>query len=366
METQITPATELIELHGTHTLERGGELYNLSVAVERFGPEGAPVVLVFTGLSPSAHIASSEKDPSKGWWEFIVGSGKAIDTDKYHLVCVNSIGSCKGSTGPASIDPRTGESYDKDFPDITVWDIAEFTARAMEQIDITDIHCVVGPSMGGMTALAWIACRPGRTKHMLNISSASEADPFAIALRSLQREIIKADPEYIQGRYGKDMSPVPGMVLARVLGLISYRSGIEWRNRFGRQRTTVESAYPDQEFEIESYLKRNAERFCKEFDPNSYIKLSQSMDWFSFREKYAEPARQIAICGLRTASVMAVSSDMLFPVYQQRALYDLLVNSGSEVDYHLVECPYGHDAFLVEEQQFSNLISEYMQKTAPD
>lgn len=366
MESQITPATQLIELHGTHPLERGGELENPSVAVERFGSIDAPVILVFTGLSPSAHIASSEKDPTKGWWEFVVGPGKAIDTDKYHLVCVNSVGSCKGSTGPASIDPRTGQPYGENFPDITVWDIAEFTAKAMEQIGITDIHCVVGPSMGGMTALAWVACRPGRTKHMLNISSASEADPFAIALRSLQREIIKSDPDFQQGRYGNDLSPIPGMVLARMLGLISYRSGIEWRNRFGRQRTTKDSAYPDQEFEIESYLKRNAERFCKEFDPHSYIKLSQSMDWFSFREKYAEPARQIAISGLRTASVMAVSSDMLFPVYQQRALFDLLVNSGVEVDYHLVECPYGHDAFLVEEQQFSDLILEFMDKTTPD
>lgn len=360
MESETTLATELIELRGTHTLERGGQLKNPSIALERFGPKSAPVVLVFTGLSPSAHIASSLKDPSKGWWEFVVGPAKPIDTNKFQLICMNSIGSCKGSTGPASIDPKTGEAYGKDFPDVTIWDIANFTAKALDQIGVIDIHCVVGPSMGGMTALAWIVSQPGRTKHMLNISSAIEADPFAIALRSLQREIIKSDIDYKQGNYSKDLPPINGMILARNLGLISYRSGIEWRNRFGRKRTSSENENPEQEFEIQAYLKKNAERFCKAFDPNSYIKLSQCMDWFSLNEKFTAPTQEIEASGLQSASVAAVSSDLLFPEYQQRALYNLLVRSGVETEFHLIDCPYGHDAFLVEEQQFSELISGYM------
>ena len=360
MDSETALATEFIELPGSHKLELGGQLTNPVIAVERFGPLDAPVVLVFTGLSPSAHIASSPKDRSKGWWEFVVGPGKPIDTNRFHLVCVNSVGSCKGSTGPTSIDPGTGLAYGKEFPDITVWDIADFTAKAMDQIGINDIHCVVGPSMGGMTALAWVTGQVGRTQHMINISSALEADPFAIALRSLQREIIKSDVDYKQGNYGVGFSPFSGMILARTLGLISYRSGIEWRNRFGRQRTTSASAKPEQEFEIESYLARNAERFCENFDPDSYIKLSHCMDRFSLDEKFSDPIQAITRSGLQTASVAAVSSDLLFPEYQQQALYDLLVKADVETEFHLVECPYGHDAFLIEEKQVSDLISKYM------
>ncbi|MFB3099857.1 MAG: alpha/beta fold hydrolase, partial [Gammaproteobacteria bacterium] len=226
-------ATELITIPGIQTLEKGGELNNPVVALERLGSESSPVILIFTGLSPGAHVASSEKDKSPGWWEFMVGAGKAIDTNKFQVICVNSIGSCRGSTGPASINPDTGDYYGADFPDITVWDIARLSGLALAEIDIKDIYCVVGPSMGGMTALAWILSYPERTRHMINISAAVEADPFAIAIRSVQREIIHTDPDFMDGNYAIDAEPLTGMMLARKLGLISYRSTSEWRNRFG-------------------------------------------------------------------------------------------------------------------------------------
>ena len=203
------------------TLDKGGELNNAVVALERLGAESATVILIFTGLSPGAHVASSEKDKSPGWWEFMVGAGKAIDTNKFHVICVNSIGSCRGSTGPASINPDTGDYYGADFPDITIWDIARLTGLALEQINIKDILCVVGPSMGGMIALAWVISYPERTRHLINISAAVEADPFAIAIRSVQREIIHTDPDFMSGDYQMDHEPLTRMMLVRKLGTIS-------------------------------------------------------------------------------------------------------------------------------------------------
>ena len=347
------PATELVTIPGLQTLEKGGELNNPVVAMERLGPASAPVILIFTGLSPGAHVTSSEKDRTPGWWEFMVGAGKAIDTNRFHVVCVNSIGSCRGSTGPASINPDTGDYYGADFPDITIWDIARLTGLALAEIGLQDIYCVVGPSMGGMIALAWIISYPQRTRHMINISSAMESDPFAIAIRSVQREIIQSDPEFMEGRYAIDAEPLTGMMLARKLGLISYRSTSEWRNRFGRKEDGTGS-------EIESYLQFNADKFCRDFDANCYIKLSQMMNWFSLMDEINSPVDDLAASILETALVVAVSTDILFPPHQQRELSTMLSKSGIETSYHEIDCPHGHDAFLIDEDNFSTVIYDYL------
>lgn len=338
------PATELITIPGVQTLDKGGELNNPVVAMERLGAEFAPVILIFTGLSPGAHVASSEKDKSPGWWEFMVGAGKAIDTNKFHVICVNSIGSCRGSTGPASINPDTGDYYGADFPDITIWDIARLTGLALEQINIKDILCVVGPSMGGMIALAWVISYPERTRHMINISAAVEADPFAIAIRSVQREIIHTDPDFMDGDYPMDAEPLTGMMLARKLGLISYRSTSEWRNRFGRKEDGTGS-------EIEAYLQFNAERFCRDFDANCYIKLSQTMNWFALTEEINDPVDEFTASKLESALIISVASDILFPPHQQQELSELLNKSGIDTTFQEIDCPHGHDAFLIDEKK---------------
>jgi homoserine O-acetyltransferase len=347
------PATEMLMIPGVQTLEKGGELNNPVVAVERLGPEHAPVILIFTGLSPGAHVASSEKDKSPGWWEFMVGAGKAIDTNKFQVICVNSIGSCLGSTGPASINPETGDYYGADFPDITIWDIARLTGLALAEIDVQEIFCVVGPSMGGMTALAWVISYPQTTQHMINISAAVEADPFAIAIRSVQREIIYTDPEFMDGNYAIDAEPLTGMMLARKLGLISYRSTSEWRNRFGRKEDGTGS-------DIESYLQFNAEKFCRDFDANCYIKLSQTMNWFSLMEEINSPVDEFAASKLESALVVSASTDILFPPHQQRELTELLNKSGIETTHHEIDCPHGHDAFLIDEENFCPVVGDYL------
>ena len=254
-------AVEYLKLDGRFAMKHG-HLISPTVAYETWGtlaPAGDNAVMIFTGLSPSAHAASSEKDPSAGWWEDMIGSGKPLDTDRYFIVCVNSLGSCFGSTGAASIDPATQRPYRLTFPVLTVEDIANSAAYVLDHLGIERLHTVVGASMGGMTALAFALSHASRCRRLVSISSAARALPHAIALRSLQREIIRKDPLWQNGQYdAANHGPVTGMRLARKLGMISYRSGEEWAERFGRERAPdfAEQDTPfGIDFEVESYLK---------------------------------------------------------------------------------------------------------------
>ena len=340
MAVHIPPATELIRIPGTHTLENGQQLTDPDIAIERIGNPKNPRILVFTGLSPSAHIASSKKDPGTGWWEFMVGRERPVDTDRFEVICVNSLGSCFGSTGPASIDSASGKVYAKAFPVITINDIANLAGKALDVIGIEDIFCVIGPSMGGMSALAWLLNHPGRTRHMINISSALEAEPFAIALRSLQREMA-------------GLAYQNSFMLARKLGLISYRSAEEWRKKFGRELN-------QSGFTIESYLNKNARKFCKLFDPICFNRLSRTMDEYSIPEKYDDPVTEFSTSGLQSALIIGVSSDTLYPAHQQQALAGMLKQAGIKVDYQLITSPYGHDSFLVDKENFTTVVRNFL------
>ncbi len=361
MAIHIPPAAELITVPHSVELEHGGVLQQPVIAMERYGQThegGAPVVLVFTGISPDSHICSSSQDQTPGWWEFMVGSERPVNTDHCQVICVNTLGSCYGSTGPVSSNPETHSPYRADFPEITLWDVARVTGLALDQLGIGQIQCLVGPSMGGMTALAWLLLHPGRTRHMINISAAIEAGPFAIALRSLQREIICSDPGFNSGDYMNPAALRQGMMMARKLGLITYRSAFEWRERFGRSRDSVGT---DQgRYVIESYLQLNAEKFADNFDPNSYLRLSQAMDWFSISEKYGDVVKTIRDSGLESALVIGVNSDILFPEYQQQELASCLQDAGVRTRYEGIASHYGHDAFLIDEENFSPLVHDYM------
>ena len=234
-------ARRFLTLDGAFAM-KCGTLESPTIAYECWGQLNANAdnaVLIFTGLSPSAHAASSLDDPATGWWEDMLGPDKPIDTNRYFVVCVNSLGSCFGSTGPASNDPATGEPYRLSFPVLTLEDIAQAGARLLDALGVQQLYSVVGASMGGMTALAFALMHPERTAGLLSISSAARSLPFSIALRSLQREMIRRDPAWAEGEY--DMNgpgPAMGMRLARKLGMISYRSAKEWESRFGRERAT--------------------------------------------------------------------------------------------------------------------------------
>ena len=215
---------------------RNGHLKSPTIAYETWGKlnfQRDNAVLLFTGLSPSAHAASSAEDPSSGWWEQMVGDNKPIDTTKYFVICVNSLGSCFGSTGPNSVDPATGDLYRLNFPVLTIDDIAKGGHAGVESLGLTQLHAVVGASMGGMTSIAYSILYPDVAESLVSISGSSRAATFAISLRSLQREIIRSDPVWNDGNYDSANEPVLGMRLARKLGMLTYRSAAELEQRFG-------------------------------------------------------------------------------------------------------------------------------------
>ena len=353
-----------LTLDGVFAMRRG-QLRQPTIAFETLGrlnPRADNVVLVFTGLSPSAHIASSPQDPSLGWWEDMVGPDKPIDTERYFILCLNSLGSCFGSTGPASISPATGRHYRLDFPVLCLEDIAAAGAALLDHLQIETAHTVVGSSMGGMTALAFALLFPGRCRRLLSISAAARSLPFAIALRSLQREIIRTDPDWRNGQYDFARGPVTGMRLARKLGMITYRSAAEWAERFGRERATAEPPgnHPfGTDFEVESYLEAHANRFIGAFDANCYLYLSRAMDLFDAADHGGDLDKAFSRTNLRQTLIIGVESDFLFPLQQQAELAAALKPHVGDVEFKRLASVQGHDSFLVDMDRFRPAVSQF-------
>ncbi len=358
------PATRYLNLSRPFLMYRGGELPEIRVAWESWGKlnaSGDNAILVFTGLSPSAHAASSSEDPEPGWWERMIGPGRPIDTDRFFVLCINSLGSCMGSTGPASINPATGQPWRLKFPELAIEDIARAARLVLEHLNIDRLHAVIGPSMGGFTVLAWLKQYPGTTGRVGLISSACSATPFAIAIRSLQREAIVTDRNFRNGTYTEDEWPEVGMRLARKLGMITYRSSSEWQRRFGRSRQDYFPATLfGMRFEVESYLETHARKFVGQFDPCSYLYLSRAMDMFDACDSDETLKGLFRRSFTGHALVLGVDSDILFPLHQQRDLAGALEASGSEVSFHALPSVQGHDAFLVDFESFGPPIREWL------
>lgn len=343
-----------------------GSIDSPSIAYETWGELSADsgnAVLLFTGLSPSAHAACSTEDPSAGWWEDMIGPAKPIDTNRYFVVCVNSLGSCFGSTGPASKNPATGDYYRLSFPVLTVEDIANAASHVLDHLGIERAHTVIGSSMGGMTALAFTLLHPERADRLVSISSAARSLPFSIALRSLQREIIRKDPQWQDGNYEIGTpGPITGMRLARKLGMITYRSAVEWAERFGRERAT-DFAEADNsfgiDFEVESYLESHANRFIGTFDANCYLYLSRAMDLFDAADHGGSLSASFASLKLRAALIIGVETDFLFPVQQQEELALALDEHVNDVRFVRMPSIQGHDSFLVDMDRFRPAIAEF-------
>jgi homoserine O-acetyltransferase len=343
----------------------GGVLPEVDIVYEAWGtlsPAKDNAVLVLTGLSPGAHARSSAEDPTPGWWEDMIGPGQAIDTNRFHVVCVNSLGSCHGSTGPASIDPRTGERYRLTFPVLTIEDIATAAHAALEPVGLRRLRAVVGPSLGGMTALAYAILFPEDVRDLVTISSAPRATPFATAIRSLQRECIRSDPEWRKGDYPPERPPETGLRLARKLGLITYRSAQEWRERFGRER--IAAAGPTEmfgpEFEIEAYLEMHAQKFARSFDANCYLYLSRAMDLFDVAEHGGSVETGLGRIRAERTLVVGVETDFLFPIDQQEEIARILADAGRRVTMARLPSIQGHDSFLVDLDRFGPVIAEFL------
>jgi homoserine O-acetyltransferase len=365
---QDFPARRLARLEQPLRLFRGGVIAEPIVAYETWGQLSAArdnTVLLFTGLSPSAHAASSPADPKPGWWESMIGDGKPIDTRRWFVVCVNSLGSPFGSSSPASVDPRTGRPHGIGFPEIAVEDIAAAGREALRTLGIERVAAVIGPSLGGMTALAYCALFPGEVDRLVTISGAARANPFAIALRSLQREMVRSDPAWRGGNYEAGRGPRLGLRLARKLGTITYRSADEWDQRFGRRRVPETAGIAGDfrpQFEVEAYLEHQALRFSDLFDANAYLYLSRAMDQFDLADHGGGSlAAAFEKFRVRRALVVGVETDMLFPIDQQREIADHLRVAGhTAVEYHAFPSLQGHDAFLVDLPRFEPAIRSFL------
>ena len=369
----IPPGSRFIDLPSPFPMKRGGALHGARVAFETWGRLDANrgnAILIVTGLSPDAHAASHADDTAPGWWEAMLGPGKPIDTARWFVVCVNSLGSCKGSTGPASIDPASGAPYRLAFPELSVEDGADAAAHVVAALGIERLACVIGNSMGGMTALALIACHPGLARTHINICGAARALPFSIAIRSLQREAIRLDPMWQNGDYTDDAYPESGMRMARKLGVITYRSALEWDGRFGRVRLDSDRRDDEDpfglEFEVESYLEGHARRFVRRFDPNCYLYLSRSMDWFDIGEHCGSDTESgLAKLQLERALAIGVHTDILFPLQQQQQIADGLRAGGVDASFLPLESPQGHDAFLVDIARFGPAVADFVAALPP-
>jgi homoserine O-acetyltransferase/O-succinyltransferase len=344
---------------------RGGALHGARIAYETWGTLNAQAdnaILLFTGLSPSAHANSSPRDPGEGWWEGMVGPGRALDSDRYFIICVNSLGSCFGSTGPASEDPATGQPYRLSFPDLSVEDIARAGHETVTSLGIRRLDTVMGPSLGGMVVLAYAALFPQAARRLICISGTAAAAPFAIALRSIQRETITSDPAWQDGQYRSDRPPATGQRLARKLGTVTYRSAAEWQQRFGREpiRPDMKVAGPfAAEFAVQGYLETLAQRFVSAFDANCYLYISRAMDRFDLAA-HGEPVALFRRAGLTAALVIGVQSDLLFSVREQEQVAGMLRAAGVVTHFAPLPCIEGHDAFLVDLNTFGREISAFL------
>jgi homoserine O-acetyltransferase/O-succinyltransferase len=363
----MSDARQYFKLPSPFAMKRGGVLHGAHVAYETWGNLNAArdnAVLILTGLSPSAHVASNDADPSPGWWEDMVGPGKAIDTTRWFVICMNSLGSDKGSTCPASIDPATGEAYRLSFPDLSLEDVAHAAHAMVSSLGIDKLGCLIGCSMGGMSALAYMVLHPGSVRTHISVDTAPQAQPFAIAIRSLQREAIRLDPHWNDGQYDNAHYPDIGMSIARKLGVITYRSAMEWNGRFARIRLDPEQREEQPfgfEFQVESYLEGHAQRFVRTFDPNSYLYLSRASDWFDIAEygngSVLEGLKRIHV---EQALVIGVSTDILFPLEQQEQIAEGLEAAGANVEFVALNSPQGHDAFLVDIENYSRAIGGFL------
>ncbi|MEV7008420.1 homoserine O-acetyltransferase [Streptosporangium sp. NPDC051022] len=364
----IPPATRFVDLPTEFVMKSGGILHGARIAYEDFGRLNAArdnVILILTGLSPDAHAASHPDDPTPGWWEAMLGPGKPIDTDRWYVICVNSLGSCKGSTGPTSLNPGKGGPYRLEFPDLSMEDIADAAAFTVRALGFERLACVIGVSMGGMSALALLARHPDLTRSHINISGATHSLPFSIVIRSLQREAIRFDPHWNQGRYDEESYPQRGMIMARKLGMITYRSAQEWDSRFGRARLDPDRRTGEEpfglEFEVEGYVEFHAHRFLHCFDPNSYLYLSRCIDRFDLGESCGGTADEaLSRLRLEKALVIGVQTDILFPLHQQRQIATGLSASGADVQFLSLESEKGHDAFLVDVDRFGPPVAKFL------
>ena len=345
-------------------LDGGRTLGPVDVAYETYGELNADrsnAILALHAFSGDAHAAGISSETGKpGWWDNMIGPGKAFDTRRYFVISSNVLGGCSGTTGPSSIDPETGRPYGSRFPPISIADMVRLQQMLTESMGIRRLLCVTGGSMGGMQALQWAASFPDQVASVIPIATTVRHSAQQIAFNEVGRQAILADPDFNHGDYYGSSYPERGLAVARMVGHITYMSDDSMRQKFGRRRRKS----PDQRdlFEVESYLRYRGVQFVSRFDANSYIVITRSMDTFDL----AESGDSLEACfGLGDARflVLSFTSDWLYPSYQSQEIVRALRGRNRDVAYIELESNYGHDAFLLEVGEQTALIKGFLENT---
>jgi len=347
-------------------LDSGGKLGPITLAYETYGELDANkrnAVLMCHALSGDAHVAGyhSPEDRKPGWWDAMVGPGKAFDTRRYFVICPNCIGGCRGSTGPSSINPATGRPYGRSFPVVTMADMVRAQKALIDHLGIRTLLTVVGGSMGGMQVLEWAINYPESVWTAIPIATTPRLTAQGIAFNVVGRQAILDDPSYRDGDYYAGEPPRRGLAIARMLGHITYLSDASMREKFGRQlRDRDDYSYEfDVDFEVESYLRYQGQSFTERFDANSYLYITRAMDYFDLAGKHGSVAA--AFRGVRAHFlVIAFSSDWLYPPYQSKEIVSALRANQAHFAYYEIPSNYGHDAFLLEKERISAVISDFL------
>jgi homoserine O-acetyltransferase/O-succinyltransferase len=364
MDNISVPHTKRQFTFGPFRFESGEVLNKINITYETWGKLNESrdnVVLIEHALTGTSHAASADDSPEKGWWESLIGPGKSIDTNKYFAICPNVIGGCSGSSGPSSINKKTGLPFALTFPVVTIKDMVRSQKKLFDHLQINQLLTITGASMGGMQAMEWAALYPEMVKSIIPISAPGQAYPQSIAYRKAQRKAIMNDPDWNGGNYYGISKPEKGIELARLIGFITYRSEKEFAERFGREHRDSSIYDLTARFEIESYLEYHGKKLAQWFDANTYLYLSKSMDLHDLGRGYNSYEEGIHQIQAHTLCI-GVESDILFPNYQQKEFINILSQTNPNATYKEIKSLYGHDAFLIEEEQINSIITEFLYK----
>lgn len=357
--------TQYFDIEGEIELASGEILENVTVAYETYGElnkEKSNAILICHALTGDAHAAGWHKgDKKPGWWEIVIGPGKALDSEKYFIICSNVLGGCKGTTGPSSINPKTGKEYGLDFPVITIKDMVKVQKKLIDSFGIGQLAAVIGGSMGGMQVLQWMVTYPKMMKKAIPIATAAMSSPQQIAFNAVGRQSIFSDPNWNNGNYYKTGEiPGNGLSLARMIAHITYLSDESMDIKFGRGLQDKDEISYDftVDFQVESYLKHQGETFVKRFDANSYLYITKAVDLFdlSVNDSLIDGFKDVET----KVEVISVDSDWLYPTEQSTEIVTALNANDVDVSFTEIKSNYGHDAFLLERGQLNYIFANFL------